>query len=84
MICLCFTTENRIKEFEELKNIILLKSKKFIQNNKNMKRNSVRCDNCKSDIHRVSCSRHLKSEKHSENISQKNICSQKTGCKRRN
>ena len=35
-----------------------------------MKYNRVKCDICKTDIHRASYSRHLKSENHLENISQ--------------
>ena len=38
-----------------------------------MKHNRVRCDICKNDIHRASYSRHLKSKKHLENISQNKV-----------
>ena len=37
---------------------------------KNMKHNSLRCDVCKNDIHRARYSRHLKSKKNLEIISQ--------------
>ena len=38
-----------------------------------MKYNSVRCDVCKIDIHRVSYSRHFKKKKHLENIQQNKV-----------
>ena len=38
-----------------------------------MKHNRVTCDFCKIDIHRTSMSRHLKSKKHLENISQNKV-----------
>ena len=38
-----------------------------------MKNNSVRCDVCKIDLHRGSYSRHLKSKKHMENMTQSKV-----------
>ena len=39
----------------------------------NVKHNSIRCDNCKIDIHRASYSRHSKSKKHLEKKSQNKV-----------
>ena len=43
--------EDRIKDFDWLKNHIL--KKRIGQNSKNMKFNRVKCDICKTDIHKV-------------------------------
>ena len=65
--------KDKIKEFENLKSNILLKTKSFHQKFKNMKYNRVSFDICKIDIHRASYSRHLKIKKHLENISQNEV-----------
>ena len=67
--------KDRITEFENLRNEKLLKTKSLKQKIENMKKNSVRCDICKSEILRAAYSKHLKSRNDLENLSQKNICS---------
>ena len=59
--------KDRILEFENLKNIILLKIEKIKTDVENMQQNNMkRCDECNIDIHRASYSRHLKSKRHLE------------------
>ena len=65
-----YVLKNRIVEFENLKNIIIIEIKSIKQNVKDMKHNGVRGDFCKSEIHRVSYCRHLKSKKRLKKISQ--------------
>ena len=65
--------EDRILEFEELQNNIKLKIIKTRQEIKNLKNNRVRCDICKIDLHRFSCSRQIKSKKRLENIRQNKV-----------
>ena len=56
---------NRILEFESLKDNILLRIEKVKIDLENMNRNNtIRCVDCNIDIHRASYSRHLKSKKH--------------------
>ena len=50
-----------------------MKIRKIQQSYKNLKYKRVRCDICKIDIHRTSYSRHLKSMKHLEKISQNKV-----------
>ena len=64
---------DRITKFEGLRNNKKLKRKSIEQNIKNMKHNSVRCDNCKINIHRASYSGHLKSKKLLEKIQQNTV-----------
>ena len=66
---------DRITEFEGLRNNINLKIKSIKQKFKLMDCNRVRCDNCKIDVQRASYSRHLKSKKHLENMSQNKVIS---------
>ena len=62
--------KDRLLKIEGLKKYIVLKIKNLGQNNKKMKYNRVRCDIWKIDIHRTSYSKHLKTKKHLEIISQ--------------
>ena len=56
---------NRILEFEILKDNILLRIEKVKIDLENMNQhNTIRCEDCRIDIHRASYSRHLKSKKH--------------------
>ena len=56
---------NRILEFESLKDNILLRIEKLKIDLENMNQNNtIRCEYCNIDIHRASYSRHLKSKKH--------------------
>ena len=58
---------NRILEFESLRDIILLRIEKIKVDVENMNQNNtVRCIDCNIDIHRASYSRHLKTKKHLE------------------
>ena len=65
--------KNRILEFQGLRNNKNLKITRIKQNNKLLKYNRVRCDNCKIDFHRASYTRHLKSKKHLENMTQNKV-----------
>ena len=57
--------KNRISEFESFKNNILLGIEKIKTAVENMEQNNtIRCQDCKIDIHRASYSRHLKTKKH--------------------
>ena len=59
--------QDRIVEFESLKNNILIKIEKIKTDVENMVQNNMkRCEDCGIDIHRASYSRHLKSKKHLE------------------
>ena len=63
--------QNRVLEFENLKNIILSKIEKAKADLENMDQNNMkRCESCNTDIHRASYSRHSKSKKH---LNQKEI-----------
>ena len=56
---------NRILEFESIKDNILLRIEKVKIDLENMNQNNMkRCVDCGIDIHRASYSRHLKSKKH--------------------
>ena len=56
---------DRILEFESIKDNILLRIEKVKIDLENMKQNNtIRCEDCNIDIHRASYSRHLKSKKH--------------------
>ena len=60
--------KDRILDFENLKNIILLRIEKIKTDVKNMQQNNMkRCEECNIDIHRASYSRHLKTKSHLEN-----------------
>ena len=63
--------KDRTKEVDILKNNILSIKNTNKQNFKNMKSNRVRCDICKIDFHRTSYARHLKCEKHLDNMLEK-------------
>ena len=59
---------NRILEFESLKDNILLRTEKIKVDVENMEQNNtIRCIDCNIDIHRASYSRHLKTKKHLQN-----------------
>ena len=67
---------NRILEFESLKDNILLRIEKIQADVENMEQNNtIRCVVCNIDIHRASYSRHLKTKKHLEknNIKPKKV-----------
>ena len=67
---------NRILEFESLKDNILLRIEKIKVDVENMEQNNtIRCIDCNIDIHRASYRRHLNTKKHLEN---KNIKSKKS------
>ena len=68
-----YVLTDRLLELEGLKNKKLKVVKRLRYIIKNMKQNSVRCGNCEIEIHRASYSRHLKSKRHLENISQKKV-----------
>ena len=56
---------NRILEFESIKDNILLRIEKVKIDLENMNQNNtIRCEDCNINIHRASYSRHLKSKKH--------------------
>ena len=56
---------DRILEFESIKDNILLRIEKIKIDLENMKQNNtIRCNDCNIDIHRASYNRHLKSKKH--------------------
>ena len=58
---------NRILEFGSLRDNIFLRIEKIEVDVKNMEQNNtIRCVDCKIDIHRASYSRHLRSKKHLE------------------
>ena len=59
--------KDRILEFENLRNIILLRIEEIKTDLENMQQNNmIRCEDCNIDIHRASYSRHLKSKNHLE------------------
>ena len=59
--------KDRLIEFENLKNNILLRIEKIKADVENMNQNNnIRCDDCNIDIHRASYGRHLKTKKHLE------------------
>ena len=59
--------KDRILDFENLKNIILLRIEKIKTDVENMQQNNMkRCEDCNIDIHRASYSRHLKTKRHLE------------------
>ena len=59
--------DNRIVEFESLKNNILLRIEKIKTDVESMVQNKLkRCEDCEINIHRASYSRHLKSKRHLE------------------
>ena len=59
--------KDRILDFENLKNIILLRIEKIKTDVENMQQNIMkRCEDCNIDIHRASYSRHLKTKRHLE------------------
>ena len=58
---------NRILEFESLKDNILLRIEEVKTDVENMQQNNMkRCEDCNIDIHRASYSRHIKSKRHLE------------------
>ena len=60
---------NRILEFESLKDNLFLRKEKIKADVENMSQNNtIRCVDCNIDIHRASYSRHLKTKKHLEKI----------------
>ena len=72
---------NRILEFESLKDKILLRVEKIKADVENMNQNNnIRCIDCNIDIHRASYSRHLKTKKHLEknNIKPKKVIDKET------
>ena len=59
--------KDRLIEFENLKNLLLLRIEKIKVEVENMAQNYLkRCGDCNIDIHRASYSRHLKPKKHLE------------------
>ena len=59
--------KNRLIEFENLKNILLLRIEKIKADIENMEQNKMKgCEDCNIDVHRASYSRHLKTKKHLE------------------
>ena len=59
--------QDRLIEFESLKNNILLRIEKIKTDVESMVQNNMkRCDDCNIDVHRASYSRHLKTKKHLE------------------
>ena len=59
--------QDRLIEFESLKNNILLRIEKIKTDVENMVQNNMkRCEDCSIDVHRASYSRHLKTKKHLE------------------
>ena len=59
--------QDRLIEFESLKNNILLRIEKNKTDVENMVENNMkRCEDCDIDVHRASYSRHLKTKKHLE------------------
>ena len=59
--------KDRLIEFENLKNLLLLRIEKIKVEVENMAQNNLkRCGDCNIDIHRASYSRHLKTKKHLE------------------
>ena len=59
--------KDRLIEFENLKNNILLRIEKTKTDVENMVQNNMkRCEDCNIDVHRVSYSRHLKTKRHLE------------------
>ena len=59
--------KDRILDFENLKNIILLRIEKIKTDVENMQQNNMkRCEVCNIDIHGASYSRHLKTKRHLE------------------
>ena len=72
---------NRILEFESLKDKILLRVEKIKADVENMNQNNtIRCIDCNIDIHRASYSRHLKTKKHLQknNIKPKKVIDKET------
>ena len=62
-----FILKDRLVEFENLKDIILLRIEKNKADIENMDRNNMkRCEDCNIDIHRASYSRHLNTKRHLE------------------
>ena len=58
---------NRIVEFESLKDNIILRIENIKTDVENMVQNNMkRCEDCEINIHRASYSRHLKSKRHLE------------------
>ena len=59
--------EDKLTEFENLKNNILLRIEKIRADVENMEQNIMkRCEDCNIDVHRASYSRHLKTKRHLE------------------
>ena len=59
--------KDRLIEFENLKNNILLRTEKTKTDVENMEQNNMkRCEDCNIDVHRASYSRHLKTKRHLE------------------
>ena len=59
--------QDRLIEFESLKNNILLRIEKIKTDVENMVQNNMkRCEDCGIDVHTASYSRHLKTKKHLE------------------
>ena len=59
--------KDRILEYENLKNNILLRMEKIKTDVENMEQNNMkRCEDCNIDVHRASYSRHLKTKRHLE------------------
>ena len=58
---------DRLIEFENLRNKILSRMEKIKTDVENMEQNSMkRCEDCNIDVHRASYSRHLKTKRHLE------------------
>ena len=65
--------ENRLIEFESLKDNILLRIEKIKADVEKMDKNNMkRCVGCNIDVHRASYSRHLKTKRHLEKNQSKN------------
>ena len=78
---------NRILEIESLKDKILLRVEKIKADVEKMNQNNtIRCIDCKIDIHRASYSRHLKTKKHLEknNIKPKKVIDKETNKNKNN
>ena len=59
--------KDRLKEFENLKNNLLLRMEKIKADLEKMGQNIMkRCEDCNMDVHRASYSRHLKTTRHLE------------------
>ena len=59
--------KNRIIEFKNLKNNLLLKIEKIKTDVENLEQNNMkRCEECNIDVHRASYSRQLKTKRHLE------------------